>query len=174
MQDNAIPCNTMQCHAIPCNTMQLHAIPKPGLKPELFVQTWPEVKKPYSSGPASWCSGNVFVWPFPIAVRRKSERSNSWRHISALWQHILWVAFCICHCVEPPSPSVCSTCLSISNNAPKSKMLCCGYFAVGSPLNYCKAGGLQVSTFLQTEQSLRFSETESRSKAFFGELWPRR
>ena len=55
----------------------------------------------------SWCSGNVLVWPFPIAARRKSKRSNSWRHISALWRHILWVSFCICHCVEPQS-SVCS------------------------------------------------------------------
>ena len=107
IQYNAIPCNTMHYPALPCNTMQYHAMPcNTRTRPETRTfwsnptQTWPEeVKKPYSSWPASWCSGNVFVWPFPIAARRKSKRSNSWRHISVLWRHILWVSFCICHCI---------------------------------------------------------------------------
>ena len=61
----------------------------------------------------SWCSGNVFVWPFPIAASRKSETSNSWRHISACCRHIRQNLFCIFHCLA--ARSVCAmqrTCIS--------------------------------------------------------------
>ena len=39
------------------NTQPIQPIPEPDLKPELFGQIRPEVKKPYSSGPGQEGSG---------------------------------------------------------------------------------------------------------------------
>ena len=120
----------------------------------------------------SWCSWNVFVWPFPIAASRKSETSNSWRHISAPSQtyspeyllHFPLFAFCALLCTCSLSYCVCVLCIS------PVYFLCISpvYFLCISPvcaacalstaffpelgLNYFKAGRSQL-WWIPAEQS---------------------